>query len=177
MLFFALFPVRLRRAAVVVLAASVGLGAGFGTPAPAMAASNPSPQSPAGCVGPASKTWLKVIVEGVHGASGQIAVTLYSDDPSRFLVHHGALYVGRVPAVAGATSSCLFIPKPGVYVIAIYHDENGNGSFDRNSLGLPAEGYGFSNNPPTLLGLPSFRAVRLNVEHSGLAAHIRMTYP
>src|ERR1700712_3355105 len=65
--FYALLPVRLRRAIVVVLAAL----AGFGTLTPAMAASDPSP--PAGCAGPASKTWLRVIVEGVHSAGGEIA--------------------------------------------------------------------------------------------------------
>ena len=177
MLFSALLPVRLRRTVFVALAALAGVGAGPGGAAPAGAESDASAQPPVGCAGPASKTWLRVIVEGVHSANGQIAATLYSDDPSRFLAHHGALYVGRVPAVAGVTNSCIFLPRPGVYVVAIYHDENGNGSFDRNSLGLPAEGYGFSNNPPTLMGLPAFRAVRLDIEHSGMAAHIRLTYP
>jgi uncharacterized protein (DUF2141 family) len=171
--FSALFPVPLRRALLVALAVM----AGFGFGAAAMAAAEPNAPAPAGCTGPASKTWLRVIVEGVRDAKGQIAITLYADDPDRFLAHHGSLYVGRAPAVAGSTSSCIFVPKPGVYVVAIYHDENDNGSFDRNSLGLPAEAYGFSNNPPTLLGLPSFRSVRLNVVHSGLAAHIRLTYP
>jgi uncharacterized protein (DUF2141 family) len=172
--FSALFPVRPRRALLVAFAAIASLG--FGPWSPALAAAEAAPP-PAGCTGPASKTWLRVIVEGVHDGNGQIAITLYSDDPDRFLAHHGAMYVGRVPAEAGTTNSCIFVPKPGVYVIAIYHDENGNGSFDRNSLGLPAEAYGFSNNPPTLLGLPSFRSVRMNVIHSGLAAHIHLTYP
>lgn len=172
MLFSALFPDRLRRALLAASAATACLSLG----SPAAAAGDPA-LPPAGCAGPTSKTWLKVVVEGVHGSSGQIAMTLYNDDPSRFLAHHGALYVGRVQAVANTTTSCIFIPRPGVYVVAVYHDENGNGSFDRNSLGLPAEAYGFSNNPPTLLGLPSFRSVRLNVEHSGLTAHIQLTYP
>jgi uncharacterized protein (DUF2141 family) len=175
--FSALFPVRSRRTFFAALAAVAGLGASLGAGSPALAEGDSSPAPPAGCTGPASKTWLKVIVEGVHSSNGQIAITLYGDDPSRFLVHHGAMYVGRVQAEAGTTNSCIFVPRPGVYVVAIYHDENGNGAFDRNSLGLPAEAYGFSNNPPTLLGLPSFRSVRLNVVHSGLAAHIRLTYP
>lgn len=175
--FSALFPDRLWRALSAALIAVASLGAGFGTFIQPVAANEPAVQAPTGCTGPGSKTWLRIIVEGVHSANGQIAMTLYSDDPSRFLIHHGALYVGRASAVAGTTTSCIFVPRPGVYVIAIYHDENGNGAFDRNSLGLPVEAYGFSNNPPTLLGLPSFRSVRLNVEHSGLAAHIRLTYP
>lgn len=27
------------------------------------------------------------------------------------------------------------------------HDENGNGTLDKTVLGIPKEGYGFSNNP------------------------------
>lgn len=175
--FSTLIPARLRRVLLVALVAICGSVAGQGALTPAMAAAEPAGSPPAHCTGPVSKTWLKVVVEGVHSATGQIAITLYEDDPSRFLAHHGAMYVGRTPAVAGTTNSCIFVPRPGVYVVAIYHDENSNDSFDRNSLGLPAEGYGFSNNPPTLLGLPSFRSVRLNVVHSGLTAHVQLTYP
>lgn len=162
---------RWRRAGLVALALAGGLVAA----SPAMAAGDPSP--PPGCLGTPSKTWLKVVVEGVHSGKGEIAVTIYPDDPSRFLIHHGSLFVERAAALSGNTNTCIFLPKPAVYVVAIYHDENGNGSFDRNGLGLPVEGYGFSNNPPTLLGLPAFRSVRLDVVHSGLTAHIQMTYP
>jgi len=175
--FNVLFSGRSRRAVVSALVATAVLVAGVGVPTSASAGSEPSPPAPAGCTGPASKTWIRVILEDVRSGKGQIAITMYSDDPARFLIHHGSMYVGRVPAVAGTASGCIFIPHPGVYVLAIYHDENGNGTFDRTSLGLPAEGYGFSNNPPTLLGLPSFRSVRLNIQHSGMAAHIRLTYP
>ena len=37
-----------------------------------------------------------------------------------------------------------------LYALALYHDENGNRSFDRTGVGFPAEGFGFSNNPATL---------------------------
>ena len=144
---------------------------------PALAADGEAQAAPAGCTGPASQTWIHVIVEGVRNANGLIAITLYADDPSRFLVKHGSMYVGRTPAVAGTTNSCIFLPKPGVYVLAVYHDEDGDHKFGRTSFGLPAEAYGFSNNPNTLFGLPSFSSVRLNVTRSGLTSHIRLTYP
>ena len=148
--------------------------------APALAAPPASPaaaDAPAGCTGPASGTWLRVVAEGLRNGNGNLAITLYPDVPSRFLAHNGSLYVTFVKAVQGTTSGCIFLPRPGVYVIALYHDENANGHFDRSSIGLPVEGYGFSNNPPTLLGLPSFRSVRLNATRSGLTSHIQMSYP
>jgi uncharacterized protein (DUF2141 family) len=171
--FPALTSARIRRAVSIVMT----LIAALGLHAPSQAAGDGPPAAPPGCTGPASQTWLGVVVEGVRDAKGQIAITLYPDDSSRFLVHNGSLYVGRTPAIAGTTRGCIFLPKPGVYVVAIYHDENGNGSFDRSSLGLPIEAYGFSNNPATLLGLPSFRSIRLNAARSGLTTHIQLHYP
>lgn len=145
--------------------------------AAAMATPVLAQDAPTGCTGPASSNWIQVVVDGMRNASGDLAITLYPDIPSRFLAHHGSLYVGRVKAVAGTTTGCIFVPKPGVYAIAIYHDENANGKFDRSGIGLPDEGYGFSNNPTTLFGLPSFRSVRLNIAHPGLSAHIHIKYP
>ena len=133
--------------------------------------------APAGCTGTPSGTWMHVVASGMRNGNGLLAVTLYADVPSKFLAHHGALTVGRVNAVAGTTSACIFVPQAGVYAIALYHDENANQKFDRTMIGLPAEGYGFSNNPPTLVGLPSFRSVRLSVPRSGLTTRITMKYP
>lgn len=132
---------------------------------------------PAGCTGPVSDTWIDVAVDGVRNGQGQIAITLYPDVSRRFLVKMGSLYIGRVPATEGVTHGCIFVPGPGVYAIAIYHDENGNQQFDRTGIGLPAEGYGFSNNPGTLAGLPSFRSVRLAIPKPGLVTRIHLKYP
>jgi uncharacterized protein (DUF2141 family) len=133
--------------------------------------------APTGCTGLASNTWIEVAVEGLRNGDGLVAITLYADNSRKFLVKHGSLYVGRVPAQAGVTRGCIFVPNPGIYAIAIYHDENGDQSFDRTGFGLPKEGYGFSNNPRTLAGLPSFRSVRLSIPRSGLMTRIQMKYP
>jgi uncharacterized protein (DUF2141 family) len=134
-------------------------------------------EAPAGCVGKPSNTWITIVAEGMRNGNGLLAITPYPDVPSRFLVRHGSLGVERVPAAAGTTRACLFLPKPGVYAIALYHDENADRHLDRTGIGLPAEGYGFSNNPATLAGLPSFRSVRLNVPRTGLTTRIQMKYP
>ena len=161
-------PTRFRAAAL--LAALLITPIGLTSPA---LAQNPPP----GCTGTPSDTWLNVTATGLRDGNGQLAITLYEDNPRKFLARHGSLYVGRVQAVAGTTRGCIFVPRPGVYALALYHDENGNQKFDRTGIGLPAEGYGFSNNPPTLVGLPSFRSVRLNVPRAGLSATIQMKYP
>ncbi|MEP7222669.1 MAG: DUF2141 domain-containing protein [Novosphingobium sp.] len=133
--------------------------------------------APAGCTGPVSSTWITVVADGLRSGSGLLAITLYADDSKRFLVRHGSMYVGRVDAASGTTTGCIYVPKPGVYALALYHDENANQKFDRSGLGLPTEGYGFSNNPTTLMGLPNFNSVRLGITHSGLLTRVHMKYP
>jgi uncharacterized protein (DUF2141 family) len=129
------------------------------------------------CTGPASATRLLVRVEGVESSSGLVAVTLYADERSRFLARRGSLYVGRVPARQGRTEVCIHVPKPGTYALAVYHDADADRSFDRTSLGLPSEGFGFSNNPPTFLGMPNFARVRIAVPRSGTRTMVKLKYP
>ena len=44
----------------------------------------------------------------------------------------------------------------GNYAIAILHDENNDGKMNTNFLGIPKEGYGFSNNVMGTFGPPTF---------------------
>ena len=137
----------------------------------------PATAAPAGCLGTPSDTWLNVSVEGLRNGNGLVTVALYSDDSRTFLAKGGTIKNNRFEAAAPVTRACVFVPKPGVYAIAVYHDEDSSRKLNRSGLGLPAEGYGFSNNPATLAGLPAFRSVRLNVPKSGLTTHIHMKYP
>jgi uncharacterized protein (DUF2141 family) len=163
-----------RRFSAAVIACMAALAASTSAHAGAAKA---AVMPPPGCTGTPSSTWINVVAEGLRSNNGLLAITLYEDKPSKFLAHHGSLYVGRVDAVAGATRSCIFVPRPGVYALALYHDENANQKFDRTGIGFPAEGYGFSNNPATLAGLPSFRSVRLNIPRAGLSTRVQMKYP
>lgn len=156
-------------AAVIAVAAATGLTVAT----PALAQITP----PAGCQGIPSDTWLNVLVEGVRNGNGLIAVTLYPDDSSKFLAKKGSIKVSRFDAIAGTTRACIFVPKPGVYAVAVYHDEDGSRKVNRSGLGLPTEGFGFSNNPSTLAGIPAFRSVRLNVPKAALTTRIRVRYP
>jgi len=129
------------------------------------------------CTGHPGPLRLHVDVGNVRSSAGLIAVTLYPDDRRRFLAHRGSLYVGRVPAAAGTTRVCVFLPGPGAYAIAVYHDADANRHINRNVLGMPSEGYGFSNNAPALFGLPSFSRVRLTVRRNDMTTSISLHYP
>lgn len=129
------------------------------------------------CTGHPGKVRLYVNIEGVRQARGEIAASLYGDNRGKFLAKRGALYVGRVAATAPRTRMCIYLPSTGVWALAVYHDADGDRTFDRTSVGLPAEAYGFTNNPSTVFGLPAFSKVRLRVAKSGLSTNVRLTYP
>ncbi len=147
-------------------------GLALGPASPAVAG-----DTPAGCLGPPSAIWLNISVEQVKSSSGSITLTLYPDDQARFLKPMGSLYVTKVPARAGITQTCMFVPGPGFYGLALYHDANGNGKIDRNAIGIPKEGFGFSNNPKILFSAPKLKSVRLAVNLTGTVTRIRMRYP
>ena len=125
----------------------------------------------------ASRTRLNLVITGVRSGDGLMAVTIYPDDPRRFLAHHGQIGVLRTPARAPVTRVCAALPDPGIYAAVIYHDANGDLKFNRTAVGMPAEAYGFSNDPSTFLGLPSFSSVRFKVQPGDNALTIRLHYP
>jgi len=66
--------------------------------------------------------------------------------------------------------------KLGNYAVSVLHDENQNKDLDTNMLGIPKEGYGFSNNVTGVIGPPSFRKARFHVPARGSSITINMKY-
>lgn len=119
---------------------------------------------------------LLVRVTGIASNKGNLTITVYPDDADRFLSKGGKLLRQRVPVVLPMTEACFALPAVGHYAIAVYHDANDDHDFNRNFVGLPAEGYGFSNNPVTKLGLPTFKEVRFATEPGENPIYIKLTY-
>lgn len=139
-------------------------------PAVPAAQAQPAPQ----CGGPPGPVRFYINVDRIRASRGLVAVTVYGDDPSKFLAKLGALYVVRVPARAPRTRVCINLPSAGGYAFGVYHDSDGDRGFDRNGIGLPAEDFGFSNNPVLLFGPPSFSKVRVTVPRSNTAITVRL---
>lgn len=130
----------------------------------------------ADCEGRPSSTRLVVHVSGLRAAVGEMAVTVYPDAPYRFLAPKGKLARVRTPARTPVTTACFWLPQPAAYAVAIYHDANADHDLNRTLTGLPNEGFGFSNNPSTKLGLPPFRAVRFQAAAGETTLSITLRY-
>lgn len=160
----------LRLAALAIVGALLFPAAAQGQTAPPRATACTAPDAPNG-------PRLRITVAGARRASGNVTVTLYGSRREDFLARGGRLARQRIP-LAGATAAeaCFTLPAPGEYAVAVYHDENDDRDFNRNALGLPSEGYGFSNDAPTALGLPDFDAVRFAVPLGETRVAIRLRY-
>lgn len=132
---------------------------------------------PPACNGSTNQVRLQVQVKGVRKASGNITITVYPDASDRFLAKGGKLARQRVPMAAPITTACFALPAAGFYAVAVYHDANGDHDFNRKFVGLPDEGYGFSRNPVTKLGLPSLSEVRFAAKPGDNPVPIVLTYP
>lgn len=127
------------------------------------------------CEGQGS-TRLIVQISSLTSGVGEVAVTVYPSDPRKFLAPSGKLLRVRVKASAPVTRVCFNLPRPDAYAVAVYHDANANRDFDRNRLGMPTEGFGFSNDAPTKFGVPSFDAARVAVKAGETLLRVRMRY-
>ncbi len=124
---------------------------------------------------PPAQTRLLVTVTGARPVKGNITFTLYGANPAAFLAHRGSIALTRVTLASPQAEACFALSAPGAYAVAVYHDANDNHHFDRTFLGLPAEGYGFSNNVVPLI-LPSYASARIMVPAGESRISIRLIY-
>jgi uncharacterized protein (DUF2141 family) len=64
----------------------------------------------------------------------------------------------------------------GSYAIAVFHDQNGDRQLNRNGLGIPLEGYGFSRNPVVRTGPPRFGDAAVVLAGANTRVKIQMQY-
>lgn len=64
----------------------------------------------------------------------------------------------------------------GEYAIALFHDEDNDGKLAYGALGIPKEGYGFSNDARGRFGPPSFDKARFKLDSAEKAVSIKVKY-
>ena len=127
------------------------------------------------CIG-AARPRVNVVIEGVRSDRGELVIELYPNDPERFLAHLGRVERVRRKSERTVTNACILAPSAGRYALVLYHDENNDELFNRTRLGLPSEGFGFSNNVRPLLGPPSLKSVLFDVPEGESTVRVRLRY-
>jgi uncharacterized protein (DUF2141 family) len=119
---------------------------------------------------------VTVEVEGLRDRKGQVCLSVFANSQgfpgsSTKAVQKQCVKVTEAPIQV--TFSDL---QPGNYAIAVLHDENGDGQANRNFLGIPTEGFGFSDNPAIGFGPPSFADSSFLVAGPSTRIQIQLNY-
>lgn len=124
---------------------------------------------------PALAADLTVRVTGLRSAAGEVRVALYAGREG-FATRDGMTDERVVPIGREGAVAVFSALAPGRFALAAFHDENGNRRFDRNLLGIPVEGYAFSNGARGFLSAPAFEAAAIAVGDGGAEITIEMGY-
>ncbi|ABE56331.1 conserved hypothetical protein [Shewanella denitrificans OS217] len=124
------------------------------------------------CGGIAHGHTLNLVVDNIPKHTGQLMIQIF-DSKEKYDSGRGA-FISALTPVTQTRHEIVFSQLPTAdYAVRIVHDENGNGSLDVNFLGVPLEGYGFSNDAGSL-GPASFEDAKVGIDSDiELIIHIR----
>jgi uncharacterized protein (DUF2141 family) len=137
---------------------------------------------------PAAAAELRLTINEIRSDSGEILIALYdnvagfrsaiANAATRGLMPDSGRLIGTAIRAKRNSQSTVFTQlPPGRYAAIVIHDENDNGRLDKNTWGVPTEGYGFGNDAQGLLSAPSFDAAAITIGDADVSTSISMIYP
>lgn len=105
---------------------------------------------------------LTVKIAGVTNKGGTLMVGVF--DEAGFPKGNQSVAGRRVPATAGEMTVTLEQVPAGRFAVKVLQDFNSNGRMDFRFGLIPAEPFGFSNNPVIKMGPPSYQDVAIDIE-------------
>lgn len=102
------------------------------------------------------------LVHGLRTETGIVRGGIYASSDVWTLVG-GQVAICTARPVGGTARCVIRAPGPGRYAFAFFHDADGDNVMDTDSIGIPQEGYGFSNDVRPGLSAPSFESAAFEV--------------
>ncbi len=124
---------------------------------------------------PAAAGDLEIRIGGISNGDGRVMVAVF-DAAERFMGEETQTAALMLPARKGMVRAVIGDLPAGIYAISVYHDANGNQELDTNMLGMPREGYGFSNDARGIAGPPSFQAAAFEIGADPAVVDLRLSY-
>jgi uncharacterized protein (DUF2141 family) len=102
-----------------------------------------------------SQSTVEVTITNIKEVKGAIRVALFTEDEN---FPDNKPIKGHVVKTTGKTMKVIFENvTDGMYAVSIIHDENENEKLDTGFMGIPKEGFGFSNDAMGTFGPPKFK--------------------
>lgn len=119
---------------------------------------------------------LTVEVDGFNNQEGLVCVSLFANSQGfpnnrENVVQRQCTEITSIPVTVTFTDL-----EAKSYAVAVIHDVNGDGTLNRNDLGIPREGYGFSRNPATRTGPPKFNDSAVLVAGPNTNVQVQLKY-
>jgi uncharacterized protein (DUF2141 family) len=110
---------------------------------------------------------LEIEITGIRNNKGEILLQLFNENQNVIGQQKGVIEESKCKVIFSNL-------KPGKYVFCYFHDENLSGIMETNGLGIPKEGYGFSNNASGMFGPRPFKEWLFDIkEDKKIAVKIR----
>lgn len=114
-------------------------------------------------------------VFGFESAEGNLEITLYNKEKGfpEELEYSVETKVVKVKSKDVVVVEFTNLPM-GDYALAGHHDANANGEMDYNWIGIPKEGYCFSNDAKPVLSPPSYKSAMFDLKTAKHTVYINM---
>ncbi len=112
-----------------------------------------------------------------RNSNGNIQLTLYNQEKGFPKDLETSVGTKMVKLTNRDVAEVRFSNLPyGTYAIAGLHDENYNEDMDYNWIGMPKEGYCFSNDAKPVLSPPSYNSTKFTLNQKQKIVYITMQY-
>jgi uncharacterized protein (DUF2141 family) len=122
------------------------------------------------------KSSLTIEVNGFQNQKGQICLKLFASSKGFPNGNEGGIKRQCSKISENPMSFTFNNLTSGSYAVAVYHDRNGDGKLNRNSLGMPTEGFGLSRNPIVRQRAPGFGDCVFLVAGPNTSIQIQLRY-
>ncbi|GGH08929.1 DUF2141 domain-containing protein [Mucilaginibacter phyllosphaerae] len=108
---------------------------------------------------------IPVKISSIRSSKGSVVVSVFKDQASFDQEKPYKKFTFDKTSVNNGAMTVKLAIEPGIYGITLFDDENGNGKIDKNFIGIPKEGFGFSNFFMEKLKKPGFNDFKVDVKN------------
>lgn len=122
---------------------------------------------------------LQVVINGIPNNNGVIRIALFNSSTAYNNSRYSAngAYKTAIATIHDGTASTSFNALPyGEYGIKVFQDIDNSGTLKVSGMGIPQEPYGFSNNPSATWHMPSYNAIKFQVNQSSNSQSITLQH-